>query len=210
MAARASSRPWRRATAIAVAIHAVLLALAIRSVKITAPAPEPQAIDVQLIQLQPPVLRRERPQTAPSSAPAAAALTPPAPAGIAPAAVAPAALPSPSDDAAGRIRSMLRGSTGCDSAAFLKLSEAEQQTCAKWRMAHADPNLQLRAPIDPVKKSWFDASLKYREAGRYMPIGPPGRRQLVPGLPPGHVVKLGKIPIPVLPGAFNDDDAPPP
>ena len=106
---------------------------------------------------------------------------------------------------------MLRGSTGCESAALLKLTEAEQRKCAKWRMAQIDPNLQIPAPIDPVTRAWNEASLQYRKNGRFMPMGPPGRGIMkVPGLPPGHVVHLGPIPIPVPSGAFNDDDAPPP
>ncbi len=213
MVARASRR-WTRATVVAVAIHAVLFGLAIWSVKITSPPPDGRAIDLQLVQLPASPLRRERPRFSRATASSTpATVTAASPASVL-AASAPAApvQPSPTDGAADRVRAMLRGSAGCESAAFLKLSEAEQQKCARWRMARIDPNLQIPAPIDPVKRSWYDATMTYRHNGRYMPIGPPGRGVLkVPGLPPGHVlVHLGPLSIGLPPGAFNDDEAPPP
>ncbi len=148
-------------------------------------------------------------------APAPAAPAPPAPVLIAPTttalAVAPAQ-PSPSDVAADRVRAMLRGSTGCESAAFLRLGEAEERKCARWRTAHVDPDLQIAAPMDPAKRAWNEASLQYRKNGRYMPIGPPGLGVMkVPGLPPGHTLfHIGPLSVGLPPGAFNDDDAPPP
>jgi len=216
MAARAS-RPWRGATAAAVAVHVALFVLAIRSVKIFGPPPEPRAVDLQLVQLPPPPLRREQPRpvrkTA-SSPPALAAPAPSVPSPPAPAVIAPAAIPArpAPDDAAARVRAMLRTSTGCESAALLKLTQAEQQKCAKWRLAQADPNLRIPAPLDPRVRAWDDASLQYRHNGRYMPIGPPGRGPMVvPGLPPGRTLAhLGPLSVGLPPGAFNDDDAPPP
>ncbi|HEY5409982.1 MAG TPA: hypothetical protein VIJ94_04565 [Caulobacteraceae bacterium] len=215
MAARAS-RPWARATAIAVAIHAVLFALAILSVKIVGPPPDPRATEVKLIQLRPPPLRRER--SRPSRATALSAPTSATPASSAPILAAPAAASaapvqaSTPDGAADRIRAMLRGSAGCESAAFLKLSEAEQQKCARWRMARIDPDLQIRAPIDPVKRSWYDATMEARKNGRAMPFGPPGRGvPKFPGLPPGHALfHLGPLSVGLPPGSFNDDEPPPP
>jgi hypothetical protein len=203
---------------IALATHVVLIALAVRSVRILGPPPEPRAIDVRLLQLPPPPpLHRELPQSAratPSSAPPPAAPAIPSPIVVAPTSP-PAAIPaqaSPSDDAAGRVRAMLRGSAGCDSAAFLKLTQAEQEKCARWRSAQADPSLQLPAPIDPVKRSWYDATMQYRKNGRWMPSGPPGLGVMkVPGLPPGHtLVKVGPLNLGLPPGAFNDDEPPPP
>jgi hypothetical protein len=201
-----------------VAVHAVLFALAIRSVKIIGPPPEPRAVDLQLVQLLPPPLRREQPRpvsATPSSAPALAAPASTAPAPPTPAVIAPAAIPAqpaPSDDAAARVRAMLRSSTGCESAALLRLTQAEQQKCAKWRLAQADPNLQIPAPMDPRVRAWDEASLQYRHNGRYMPTGPPGRGPMVvPGLPPGHTLAhLGPFSVGLPPGAFDDDDAPPP
>jgi hypothetical protein len=199
-------------------MHVALVALAIRSVRITGPPPEPAAIGVQLVQLRPPPPRPERPRTA-KAAPQAAPAASPAPAAAAPILIPPptaasgaSTAPPPSDDAAGRVRALLRGSAGCDSAAFLKLSEAEQRKCAKWRTAAIDPNLQIPAPIDPVKRAWNEASLAYRKNGRYMPVGAPGLGVMkVPGLPPGHTLfRVGPISIGLPPGAFNDDDAPPP
>ena len=215
MAARASC-PRTRATVIAVAVHVMLLGLAIWSVKITGPPPDGRAIDLQLIRLRPLPLRRERPRSSRvtvSSAPAVATPASPAPVLAAPATPpAGSVQPAPTDGAADRVRAMLRGSTGCESAAFLQLIEAEQQKCARWRTAHIDPNLQIPAPIDPVKRSWYDATMTSRRNGRYMPIGPPGRGVLkVPGLPPGHAfVHLGPSSIGLPPGAFNDDEPPPP
>ena len=212
MAARAS-RPWRRATVVAVVVHAVLFAFAIRSVRIARPPHEPQAIDLQLVQLRSPPLRLERPRppraiSLPAQRPAAPALPVPAP--VAPAAAS--VQPLPSDGAADRVRGLLRGSTGCDSARLLGLSDAEQRKCAQWRTAHVDPNLQIPAPIDPVKRSWYEATLQSRRNGRYMPVGPPGRGIMkVPGLPPGHTLfHLGPLAIGLPPGAFNDDEPPPP
>ncbi len=79
-------------------------------------------------------------------------------------------------------------------------------------MAHIDPNLQIPAPIDPLKRSWYDATMVARKNGRAMPFGPPGRGvPKFPGLPPGHaLVHLGPLSIGFPPGAFNDDEAPPP
>lgn len=215
MAARAS-RPWRRAALFALGAHAILFALAIRSVRTLGPPPEPQAIGLQLIQVQPPPPEpKHRTPARPAVPRAAAAPAPLAPAAVEPA--TPAAIPAPATpgdgDTAGRVRTMLRGSSGCSSAAFLKLSAAERRRCEQWRAAGIDPNLQIPAPIDPAKKSWFDASLEYRQNGRFMPVGPPGRGvQLVPGVPPGHGIHIPNSPFVVgLPGgAFNDDDAPPP
>ncbi len=214
MAARAS-RPWRRATVVAVAIHALLFAVAIWSVRIVGPPPDPRSIEVKLIQLPRPTFRRERARPSRATAlsvPTSATPASPAPILAAPEApTAPVQAPTP-DGAADRVRAMLRGSTGCDSAGLLRLSEAEQQKCARWRVAHIDPNLQIPAPIDPVKRSWYDATMQYRKDGRAMPTGPPGRGvPKFPGLPPGHAFfHLGPLSIGIPPGAFNDDEAPPP
>lgn len=218
MAARTSRRRgW--AVAIALVAHVVLIALAVRSVRIVGPPPDPRAFEIRLIQLAPPPPPRPRElphpaRNTPSSAPRSAAPAIAAPILIAPTAP-PAAIPaqpSASDDAAGRVRAMLRGSAGCDSAAFLKLTPAEERKCARWRAAQADPNLQMPAPIDPVKRSWYDATMQYRKNGRFMPIGPPGRGVMkVPGLPPGHTLAhIGPLSIGLPPGSFNDDEPPPP
>ena len=204
---------------MAVALHVVLSALAIWSVKITGPPPDTRAIDVQLIQLQSPLPRRERRPPARTSRPASSqvAVAPTLPLAplVPPAAAAAAPAPSmPSADAAGRVRALLRGSTGCDSAALLKLTEAEQQKCARWRLAQADPNLELPAAIDPVKRSWYEETMRYRKNGHWFPTGPPGPGIMkVPKgvLPPGHaLIHLGPLSVGVPPGAFNDDEPPPP
>ncbi len=219
MAARAS-RPWKSATAIALAIHGAFVAFAILSVKIIGPPPEARALDVRLVQLQPRPLRREQPPTAkltPSSAPASVTPSSAAPPAPAPSVVMPQAAPgptqpSPSDEEAGRVRAMLRGSTGCDSAALLELSGEEQQKCARWRVAHIDPNLRIPAPIDPVKRSWYEASMRYRRTSRWFPTGPSGIVRVPKGvLPPGHtLMHLGPFSVGLPSGAFNDDNAPPP
>ena len=218
MAARTSrGRGW--AVVFALAAHVVLIVLAVRSVRIVGPPPDPRAFDIRLVQLAPPPPPRHlQPpppaRTTPSSARATEAPAIPAPIVIAPTAP-PAAIPAQpgaSDDAAGRVRALLRGSAGCDSAAFLRLTAAEQQKCARWRAAQADPNLQIAAPIDPVKRSWYDATMQYRKNGRFMPIGPPGRGVMkVPGLPPGHTLAhIGPLQLGLPPGSFNDDEPPPP
>src|SRR5579875_1689502 len=98
MADRAS-RPWRRATAIAVAVHAILFALAVQSVKIARPPAEPRAVDLQLVQVQPLALRREPPpkaRSAPASAPPSSAPVSAAPAPSTATAAAPEGPPQPS------------------------------------------------------------------------------------------------------------------
>lgn len=214
MAVRAT-RPWKRAAVVAIAVHAVLITLAVRSVRITSPPPDSRAVDIQLVQLQPQPLRRQRQpiaRSAPSSSPSTAAPPAPAPAATAPPqAVAIPAQTLPADGDVGRVRAMLRSSTGCDSADFLKLTQAERQKCAA-RVARADANAPAPLEIDPVKTSWYERDMQYRKNGKYMPIGPPGRGvPLTPGLPPGHaIVHVGPLSIGIPPGAFNDDDAPPP
>jgi hypothetical protein len=214
MAVRAS-RPWKRAVVTAIAIHAVLITLAVRSVRITSPSPESRAVDIQLVQLRPPPPHRQRPpsaKTTPAPSPSAAAPAAPAPVAIAPAPTTTIpAQTSSSDGDLGRIRAMLRGSVGCSSAAFLKLTKAEQAAC-ETRVARGDPHAPAPLAIDPVKTSWYERDMQYRKAGRYMPIGPPGHGvEVTPGLPPGHyIAHIGPIGIGLPPGAFNDDDAPPP
>ena len=59
MAARTSRRRgW--AVAIALVAHVVLIALAVRSVRIVGPPPDPRAFEIRLIQLAPPPPPRPR------------------------------------------------------------------------------------------------------------------------------------------------------
>lgn len=218
--AAATSRRWTRSALFALAVHAAFIAFAVWSVKIPRPPPEPQAVTVELAPPEPPprsVRRTPPPGRSSRTLPPSPVRPPPAP----PAAPAPETIPiapvPASGDAEGRLRSLLRGSVGCTSAAFLKLDEAEQRKCASWRAAHVDPDLRIPAPIDPAKRAWFDASLQARKDGRAMPIGPPGLGHAAVqlfscGAPLAHGIRLGATPctIGLPPGAFNDDDAPAP
>jgi len=114
------------------------------------------------------------------------------------------------------MRNFLRGSAGCADPDLYGLSEEERARCARLLQKHVNPDLQFPTPINPAKREWFDASLESRKNGKAMPVGPPGRGNSVwikgscgGGSTSG--VKLGPCHIGFPPpGAFNNDDAPPP
>ena len=219
MAASRAGRSWRTSLAGAIAVHVALVTAAVLTTKIPSAPKEPPSFDIRLVQpWRPPAERGRQPpatRAAPST-PSAFARSPPAPAPSPVIAAQPAAAtgPSPGDIAA--VRNVLRGSLGCSNAKLYRLTAEEQARCARLLQARADPNQSSAVMIDPVKRTWFDASLRARKAGRYMPLGVPADYGIgwkvanVGGQKDNHSVKVGPLNVGLPPGAFNDDDAPPP
>jgi hypothetical protein len=203
-----------------VAVHvAVVLAIAL-SVKVLSPPREPPSLVVGLVPPWTPQQEPEKrplPRTAPPAPLPAPAISPhlaPSPVPATPAPAAAAVGPSEGDIAA--VRNALRGTLGCSNARLYHLTAEEEARCAKLLRAQADPNHPLPPLIDPVKRTWFDASLRARKAGQYMPLGVPadyGIGWKVAGTGAkndNHSIKVGPLNLGLPPGAFNDDDAPPP
>jgi len=220
MASRAG-RTWTTGVAGALAIHAAMVLAVVLTVRIASPPKDPPAFLVRLIQPWRPPPKAERqppPRATARRASMVPALAPP----IVPA--APSTLPAgpaapPAPDAQAQLRSILRGSVACADMDRFHLSPEERARCDRLLKAHLDPNLHLEAPIDPAKRAWFDASVRAHELNGRMPMGPPGLGNAAvkvagvggtPGTTAGHEVKLGPLHIGLPPGAFNDDDAPPP
>lgn len=203
---------WRLAAACALAVHLLLVGLAIRSVKILGAPPEPRAFDIALAPpLTAPTPRRVTSAPHGLTSPAAIPPTPVTPQPIpdqpeqAPAATAPS-----SDDAAGRVRALLRESVGCDSAELLKLTDAERRRCETRLAAQADGGPAIGPTADPARMAEYEASLRRRAVGQVMP--PRGRPSWIVGKCGGaggvfDSVKIGPCSI-GIPGIFNDDDTP--
>ena len=219
MASRAR-RTWGAGVAGALAIHAAMMLAVVLTVKIASPPKDPPAFLVRLIQpWRPPPKPELRPPPR-ALAPHAVALPAPAPSVLP---LPPATLPAnPAgaavDDQAG-LRSILRGSVACADMDRFHLSPEERARCAKLLQAHLDPNLHLEVAIDPAKRAWYDASARAHALNGRMPMGPPGLGNSAvkvagvggtTGTTAAHEVKIGPLHIGLPPGAFNDDDAPPP
>lgn len=205
-------RRWKLAVLCALAIHATLVALAIWSVKITGPPQDSRAVIIDLITLATPQRARARPakrQSVFSMSP----VEMPKPASPSTPVTAPtASAPSP-DYVAANVRALLRGSVGCDSAAFLKLTQEERQRCARWRTTVAAASGELPASIDPTKQASYEASLRRRQIGEVLPSRPAVPSWIVGrcggAIPLPDSVKVGPCRI-GIPGIFNSDDASPP
>lgn len=189
----------------ALLVHIGLLAGLVFSLKTAGPPPEPQAVVVSLAPLpitpRPQPTRRSALADAGPSAPRPPTVTAPSPIQAPQAATSEVGEQGPD---LGKLRSLLRGSIGCGDAEVLKLTPAERETCRKWLTARLDPGREIPAPIDPVKRAWFDASLAARASpGRQASVG---CALLIDGLKlkkakaPPHALKLGPLPcIVVLP-----------
>lgn len=192
------------------------------TVTIGSPPKELPAFVVQLIQpWRPPPPKPERQPPPRVTAPRASPLPAPAPVVLPtpPSTLPPGPAATAGPDGQAQLRSILRGSVACADMDRFHLSPEERARCDRLLKAHLDPNLHLEAPIDPAKRAWFDASVRAHELNSRMPMGPPGLGHSAvkiagvggpPGTTVGHSVKLGPLSIGLPPGAFNDDDAPPP
>jgi len=202
-----------------VLLHVLLAAAVILSLPWKGPPPEPRGFEVALVPLQlPPPLRSRASRTARAAASPASAAPATTPAAVlaAPAAASPNGTPAPGagageDQGRARLAGLLRGSFGCSEAKFLKLAQAEQDRCERFRRAHVDPNLQLPALIPPEKRAWFEAALASRHSpGRLPAFGCgvliDGVHLKIPKTPP-HSLKLGPLPCYVLPpkGPLDDE-----
>jgi hypothetical protein len=212
---------WGTGLAGALAAHVVLILAAVLTTKIPSPTKEPPSFVLRLVQpwrpppepeRRPPPQSRIAPAALPTPAPTPRAAPSPVP--TAPAQSAPTTGPSPGDIAA--VRNILRGTLGCSNARLYRLTPEEQAHCDKLLQARLDPNNPPPPMIDPVKRTWFEASLRARLAGQHMPMGPPGlgnaaMRVAGAGANKGaHDIKIGPLNVGLPPGAFNDDDVPPP
>lgn len=220
MASR-TRRTWGAGVAGALAIHAAMVLAVVLTVKIASPPKELPAFVVRLVEpwrpapkpTKEPPPRALAPHVSPIQIPAPVVLPVPPP--ISP--PGPAAAPSADDQA--KLRGILRGSVGCAEMDRFHLSPEERAHCTRLLQAHLDPNLHLEVAIDPAKRAWYDASARAHALNERMPMGPPGLGNSavkvagvggVPGTTVGHSVKIGPLNLGLPPGAFNDDDAPPP
>ena len=177
MAASRAGRSWKTSLAGAIAVHVVLVALAVLTTKIPSAPKEPPSVDIRLVQpWRPPVQHKRRPPPAraASSAPVAPspALSAPAPNAVVAPQPAPASGPSPGDIAA--VRNVLRGTLGCANATLYRLTPEEQAKCEHRFQARVDPNQQYPVLIDPAKRAAYDAALREDAISKRMAMGPPG------------------------------------
>jgi hypothetical protein len=151
-----------------VAAHAGLLAGLILGLDRTDPPPEDPAFEVTLVPAFRPRTLERRP--APSPTPAriaerAPAARAPAPASTAgpvqarPAGTAPPAAGS-ADPAPENVRTALRQSSGCASAAYLRLTPADMARCEERNRAIRSRNTAVYPVISQEKKDFFDGVCK--------------------------------------------------
>ncbi|HEY5412803.1 MAG TPA: hypothetical protein VIJ94_18955 [Caulobacteraceae bacterium] len=215
--ARRAGRSWAPAVAGALAVHAAMVLAVVLTVEIASPPKELPAVIVQLLRMAPApaTTKRRRPfrEVTPlvTPSPSPAALVVPTTSANAPAEAEPAAGTTATADVQAKLRGILRGSVGCADAKLYRLSPEEEAKCHRFLQAHVDPDLQIPAPIDPLKRSWYDATIRARQVARVMQPGH-SHPSLVAGKCGGAagsvgIVKVGPCGI-RLSTMFDDDDAP--
>ena len=215
MASRAG-RSWAPAVAGALAVHAAMVLAVVLTVEIASPPKPPPPMIVQLLRAPiPAAIPRPRPIRSAAPRPAALAVaaspaSPTMPTGPSTVAGPAKGTPAPMEIQA-PIRGLLRGSVGCADARFYRLSPEEEAKCHRFLQAHIDPDLQIPAPIDPLKRSWYDATVRARQVASVMQPGH-SRPSLIAGKCGGGGGGTGDVkagPCTVrLSTLFDDDDAP--
>ena len=215
MASRAG-RSWGPAIAGALAVHAAMVLAVVWTVEIGSPPRELPLVIVQLLRPTPapaPSRRRREVRKITQAAPLPGPTPPVLPTrpASAPAQAGPAAGTTAVVDVPAQLRGVLRGSVGCADAKLYRLSAEEEARCRRFLQAHVDANLQIPAPIDPLKRSWYDATVRARQVASVMQPGH-SRPSLVGGKCGGGAGGAGgvqagpcRIHVPTL---FDDDDAP--
>ena len=212
MASRAG-RSWAPAIAGALAVHAAMVLAVVLTVEIGSPPRGLPPVIVQLLRPTPTPASSRRRREIRKITQVAAPLASPAPP-VLPA--APANAPAQAGPAAGttvvdvpaQLRGVLRGSIGCADAKLYRLSGEEEARCRRFLQAHVDANLQIPAPIDPLKRSWYDATVRARQVASVMRPGH-SRPSLIGGKCGGGSGGIQAGPCRVhVPTLFDDDDAP--
>jgi hypothetical protein len=196
--------------AASVLVHLAMAGLVILSLPRQGPPAEPQPIVVTLspqrLLVRPEAPRRPAARASARSPSPAPPIPLPSRAAAAPSPALPALqAPNPGADQEGlaRAKGALRGSLGCEDAAFLHLTVQELEHCNRWRQARVIPEGAIPAAIAPEKRAWFEAAL----AARNSPGHPPGfvcgvlidGIRLVKAKTPPNAVKLGPLPCFVMP-----------
>lgn len=181
-AARASS------LAVAVAIHLLILAAFVLTMKTAGPPAGTKSVIVSLL----PLALQERRRVA-SARPRAASVVP-APAPVQPPAVAQASrplamVPRPDENLA-RFGASLRDLFGCQDPDLYHLTAAERARCDARVVKHAKAAPFVPAPIPPEKRAVYDRQVKCRADYDDAPI-PPGA-DMTRGL--GYVPRLRDCP----------------